>query len=66
MINIINANAIMEKRIPKNVDIDNGMVENATIPSIDYANNPQNDQLVSPATLSMFSYSSHFVLNPTH
>ena len=44
---------------------DSGIVENATIPSIEYRNNFQKDHLVSPATRSTFSYSSHFVSNPT-
>ena len=57
---------INENTIPKNVDMDNGIVEKLTIASIEYLNKLQNDQLVSPTALSMFSYSIHFVLNPTH
>src|SRR5699024_7000613 len=52
--------------IPVTAAINNGMVENATIPSILYSSNFQNDHLVSPATLFTFSYSNHFVLKPTH
>jgi len=43
-----------------------GAVENAVIPSRAYLNNFQNDHFVSPATLSIFSYSIHFVSNPTN
>lgn len=43
----------------------NGVVEKAVIPSSAYLNNFQNDHFVSPATLSTFSYSIYFVLNPT-
>ena len=50
---------------PINVDKTNGNVEKAVIPSIEYMNNFQNDHFVFPATLSIFSYSNHFVLNPT-
>ena len=59
-------NAIIEKMIPKKVEIDNGAVVKLTIPSMEYWNNPQNDHLVSPATLSIFSYSNHLVSKPTH
>ena len=38
--------------------IESGKVEKATIPSIAYLTSPQKDHLVSPATLSTFSYSS--------
>ena len=62
----LSKNEIIEIIIPKNVDIERGSVVNETIPSIEYLKSPQNDQLVSPATRSTFSYSSHFVLNPTH
>ena len=40
-------------------------IENAVIPSNAYLNNFQKDHFVSPATLSTFSYSIHFVSNPT-
>lgn len=65
-INTIRIKAIMENTRPKSVDRESGTEENATIDSIEYLNNCQNDQLVSPVTLSMFSYSNHFVLKPTH
>lgn len=58
---IISMNAMNENIMPNNVDIDKGTVVNAIIPSIEYEINHQNDQLVSPAALSMFSYSIHFV-----
>jgi len=60
-INIIRIKAINEMIIPKNVEIDNGTVVNAMIPSSEYETNPKKDQLVSPDFLSMFSYSIHFV-----
>ena len=50
---------------PNSAAIDNGIVENATIPSIEYKNSFQNDHFVSPATRSTFSNSSHLVRNPT-
>ena len=62
----INIKDIRENKTPKNVEIDNGIVEKLTIASMEYLNNPQNDQLVSPIALSTFSYSIHLVLNPTH
>ena len=65
IINIIAKNAIIQNISPNIDDIISGVVENAVIPSKAYLNNFQNDHLVSPATLSIFSYSIHFVLNPT-
>ena len=55
----MNIKAIIKNRIPKTVAIVKGRVVNATIPSIAYLNNFQNDHFVSPATLSTFSYSNH-------
>ena len=65
IINIIAINATKQKIKPNKDDNINGVVENAVIPSKAYLNNFQNDYFVSPATLSTFSYSIHFVLNPT-
>ena len=45
--------------------MESGTVENATIPSREYFKSFQKDHLVSPALLSTFSYSNHFVLKPT-
>ena len=56
---------IKQNIIPITALIVKGIVVNETIPSIAYKNNFQNDHLVSPATLSTFSYSNHFVLKPT-
>ena len=61
----INTKATKQNSKPITEDMINGVVENAVIPSIAYLNNFQNDHLVSPATLSTFSYSNHLVLNPT-
>ena len=55
----------MQNKHPIIVDITSGAVEKAVIPSNEYTNNFQKDQVVLPATLSTFSYSNHFVLNPT-
>ena len=63
--NMININAINNINIPISDAIANGAVEKATIPSMLYNNNFQKDHFVSPATLSTFSNSIHFVLNPT-
>ena len=62
---IINMKANIEKIVPKKVERDKGMVEKATIPSMEYLNKDQNDQLVSSSTLLTFSYSTHLVLKPT-
>ena len=56
IIKMIKINDITQKRIPTNEAIASGVVEKATIPSIAYWNNFQNDHLVSPATLSMFCH----------
>ena len=45
---------IKKNTIPIIDDITNGTVEKAVIPSNAYLNNFQNDQCVSPATLSTF------------
>ena len=66
MIMIIIMKEIIQKRIPAIELIAKGAVEKATIPSIAYRNNFQNDHFVSPATHSTFSYSSHLVLYPTN
>ena len=58
-------NATTQNINPNTEDNINGTVENAVIPSKAYLNSFQNDHFVSPATLSTFSYSIHFVLNPT-
>ena len=65
IIKIIAINATKQNINPTIDENINGVVENAVIPSIAYLNNFQNDHLVSPATLSTFSYSIHFVSNPT-
>ena len=68
VLNIITKTIIIAKKQnkhPINVDITNGVVENAIIPSIEYKNNFQNDHVVFTATLSTFSYSNHFVSKPT-
>ena len=62
---IIMINDIRQKRKPAIEATPNGAVEKATIPSMAYKNNFQNDHLVSPAILSIFSNSSHLVLYPT-
>ena len=61
IIKIIIINEIKQKKIPAIELIANGAVEKATIPSSAYINNFQKDHFVSPATLSIFSYSNHFV-----
>ena len=62
IINIIAKNEITQNIIPNTDANIKGVVENAVIPSIAYLNNFQNDHFVSPATLSTFSNSIHFVL----
>ena len=62
MINKIKINDTTQKKIPIIDEIAKGAVEKATIPSIEYKNSFQKDHLVSPATRSVFLYSSHFVL----
>ena len=56
-------NKIKNKKLKIN-GITKGKVEKAIIHSIEYKNHFQKDHLVSPAALSTFSYSNHFVLNP--
>ena len=63
--NMININAINSINIPISDAIANGAVEKATIPSILYNNNFQNDHFVSRASLSTFSNSIQFFLNTT-
>src|SRR5699024_4194642 len=46
--------------------IDKGISEKLIIPSTEYLNKLQKDQVVLPATLSLFSNSRYIVLNPTH
>ena len=65
IINIIAINATIQNIKPIIDENINGVVENAVIPSNAYLNNFQKDHLVSPATLSTFSYSIHFVSKPT-
>ena len=65
IITIIIINAMKQNRTPKNAAMVNGTVVKATIPSMAYLNNFQKDHFVSPATLSTFSNSNHFVLYPT-
>ena len=78
VIDILVNNAGIIKRIPmiemsaadfrQVIDVDLNapfIVSKAVIPSIAYINNFQKLHLVSPATLSIFSYSSHLVLKPT-
>ena len=59
-------NAKTEIIIPKIIDMESGTVVNAITASMEYLNSCQTDHVVSPAALSMFSYSIHLVLNPTH
>ena len=63
--NIIIKKDIKQNNKPKIDAMASGAVEKAIIPSSEYKNNFQNDHLVSPATLSTFSYSNHLVLKPT-
>lgn len=65
-INITPAKEKKQHNIPKTDAIDNGVVENAAIPSNEYINNFQKLHFVSPATLSTFLKGIHFVLYPTH
>ena len=65
IIAIIAITATKHKIMPNTNINDNGLVENATIPSSEYLNNFQKFHFVSPAFLSMFSYSNHFFLKPT-
>ena len=65
---IIIINNIIEEtkdKVLNIIEIISGKLENATIPSIAYINSLKKLHLVSPATLSIFSYSNHFVLKPT-
>lgn len=64
IIQIIYKNAIIQNATPIIDAIDSGIVVNATNPSIEYRSKFQKDHVVSPATLSTFSYGIHFVLNP--
>ena len=64
-INIIIINDTKQNNKPNTDEKISGVVEKAVIPSNAYLNNFQKDHLVSPATLSTFSYSIHFVLKPT-
>ena len=64
MINTISAAATSENRMPKTEARTRGAVEKAIIPSREYLNSFQKLHFVSPATLSTFSYSSHFVSKP--
>ena len=57
-------NAIIENIEPKMEAICKGPTLKAVIPSKEYLNNFQKDHLVSPATLSTFSNSIHFVSKP--
>ena len=63
---IIMINAIKQNNIPIIELKTRGVVEKATIPSMAYRNNFQNDHFVVPATRSIFSYSNHLVLYPTN
>ena len=65
LINKINKKAAKQKNNPSTEEKISGVVENAVIPSKAYFVNFQKDHFVSPATLCIFSYSSHFVLKPT-
>ena len=53
--------AIKQKNKPSIDATTKGSVENAKSPSKEYKNNFQKLHFVSPATLSTFSYSNHFV-----
>ena len=54
-INRVPTNATAQNSIPAKEAMDNGAVENATIPSREYKNSFQKFHLVSPATRSTFS-----------
>jgi hypothetical protein len=56
---------IAQNKIPIMEETKSGIVENATIPSIEYARSFQKLHFVSPWARSIFSYSSHFVRKPT-
>lgn len=64
-INTAPINAKRQHNIPSTEAIDNGAVEKAAIPSIEYTKSFQKLHLVSPAQRSAFSKAIHFVLNPT-
>ena len=66
IIKIIMQNAMKQNIIPVKEIMASGTVEKATIPSIAYVNNFQNDHFVFLATLGVFSYSNHFVFYPTN
>ena len=59
-------NASTEIMNPRYIDIVRGSVVNEVMASMEYINSCQTDHVVSPATLSMFSYSIHFVSKPIH
>ena len=58
------ANERAVQNVPKPEAIIIGASEKLMIPSMAYLNSFQKLHFVSPATLSTFSYSSHFVLYP--
>lgn len=64
--NKIAINEITDIINPKTVATLSGAVVNEIIPSIEYLNKLQKDQLDSPSVLSTFSYSIQCVSNPTH
>ena len=66
IINTRSINHAADVITPKITGISKGAVEKAIMPSMEYKRSFQNDHLVSPATRSIFLYSSHLILNPTH
>ena len=51
---------------PRPVTMRSGVIENEVIPLMAYLKSPKKLHFVLPKGLSIFSYGSHFVLNPTH
>ena len=62
---ISNTSPTNDSNKPKTTGMLKGAVEKATMPSIEYKNNFQNDQAVVPAARYTFSYSIYLVLYPT-
>ena len=66
MITMIMTKEIRQNKSPSTDASDSGATENPVIPSMEYTNSFLKDHFVSPAERSIFSYSIHFVRNPTH
>ncbi len=65
MVTIIRIKDTKQKTMPVMDAALSGAVENAVMPSMAYPNSFQKDHFVFPCLRSMFSYSTHLVLNPT-